>query len=218
MSTTVPENQGTTGQTGSNNDQQGQPQPTGFDALPDETKAEIRRLRQENAGYRTKAKELETKLSQVPDLNDPDTVVGLITKALGGSGKKKDPDADRQAAEQAAKDAEAADQVRLAKVEVAVLRSAQRLGANGEAVLDSRTFLDKVADLDPADPKFQSEVEKAVQEAVESNELLKANPPVQVRTPGKSGGDLSGTNGQGEKRYTSPTARMADAYARSSGT
>lgn len=33
--------------------------PTGFDALPDETKAEIRKLRKENAGYRKKVDEFE---------------------------------------------------------------------------------------------------------------------------------------------------------------
>lgn len=36
-----------------------QDQPTGFDALPKETQAEIRKLRRENAGYRKRVKDFE---------------------------------------------------------------------------------------------------------------------------------------------------------------
>lgn len=74
--------------------------------------------------------------------------------------------------------------------ELAVLRTAQRLGANGDALLDSRSFMDGVAGLDTAD---SAALTAAVTERV--NAALAANPALRALNAGRSGGDFGGSSG-----------------------
>lgn len=74
--------------------------------------------------------------------------------------------------------------------ELAVLRTAQRLGANGDALLDSRSFMDGIGGLDTADP---AALTAAVTERV--NAALAANPALRATAAGRSGGDFGGGSG-----------------------
>lgn len=74
--------------------------------------------------------------------------------------------------------------------ELVVLRTAQRLGANGDALLDSRSFMDGIGGLDPADP---AALTAAVTEKV--NAALAANPALRALNAGRSGGDFGGSSG-----------------------
>lgn len=80
-----------------------------------------------------------------------------------------------------------------AKTELAVYRLAGKNGADPDALLDSRGFLAKLADLDPSDT---TKITKAIKDAVTENPKLKA-----VLAAGASGADLTG--GSGEKRNRS---------------
>lgn len=80
-----------------------------------------------------------------------------------------------------------------AKTELAVYRLAGKNGADPDALLDSRGFLAKLADLDPSDT---AKITKAITDAVSENPKLKA-----VLAAGASGADLTG--GSGEKRNRS---------------
>lgn len=80
-----------------------------------------------------------------------------------------------------------------AKTELAVYRLAGKNGADPDALLDSRGFLAKLADLDPSDT---AKITKAITDAVKDNPKLKA-----VLAAGASGADLTG--GSGEKRNRS---------------
>ncbi|MCQ1951613.1 hypothetical protein NNX28_16975 [Arthrobacter sp. zg-Y859] len=75
------------------------------------------------------------------------------------------------------------------KAELAVYRSAGKHGADPDALLDSRGFLAKIADLDPTDSKA---ITKAITEAVNENPKLKA-----VQVAGSSGADFNGGSGEG---------------------
>jgi hypothetical protein len=66
-----------------------------------------------------------------------------------------------------------------ARIELSVYRTAQRLGANADALLDSRAFVDSIdsLDVDPTDATaFAAAVEERVQAALKANPSLKAGP------------------------------------------
>lgn len=79
------------------------------------------------------------------------------------------------------------------RVELAVFRSAGEYDGDPDALLDSRSFLNKVLDLDPSAGDFNDKVATAIKEAVASNPKLKAQSPVSIPaapTP-PSGGDFA---------------------------
>ena len=99
---------------------------------------------------------------------------------------------------------------RTAAVELAVFRAAGKHAGDPDALLDSRAFLAKVADLDPGAADFTTAVESAITEAVAANPKLKA-----VQVTGASSVDHSaGGSGEGASRKTQSledaiAARMA---------
>jgi len=138
------------------------PKPNVWDD-PAAAKAEIEKLRKENGAARTNAKataaeEARKELAQT------------IGKALGLVAGDEPPDP-AVLTEQATK---AAADARQAQLELAVFRNAPET-ADAAALLDSRTFLAKVADLDPTDT---AALTAAITEAVEQNPRLgKATTP-----------------------------------------
>lgn len=76
-----------------------------------------------------------------------------------------------------------------AKTELAVYKLAGKHSADADALLDSRAFLAKIADLDPTKT---ADIEKAIKEAVTNNPKLKT-----VLAAGASGADFSGGSGEG---------------------
>jgi len=109
-----------------------------------------------------------------------------IQKALNPDakdGEKPSPEALTKAL--AERDADA----KQAKTELAVYKTAAKQGADADALLDSRSFLAKLKDIDPTDAKA---ITKAIDEAVKDNPKLKL-----VRAATSSGSDFSGGSGEG---------------------
>jgi hypothetical protein len=85
-----------------------------------------------------------------------------------------------------------AEEARKAQVELALFRAADKAGADSSALLDSRSFLGQVEGLDPTATDFASQVEAAVNAAVESSPKFRKDAPVLPAS--RSGGDLSAGN------------------------
>jgi len=133
------------------------------------------------------------------------------TKTLAAIQKALNPDVakgEKPTAEQLTKaltDRET--EARQAKTELAVYKAAGKHGADADALLDSRGFLAKLADIDPSDTKA---IDKAIKDAVEDNPKLKV-----VLAAGTSGANFGGP---GESAPTASKARpgqarIAAAYA-----
>lgn len=86
-------------------------------------------------------------------------------------------------------------QSRQTAVELAVYRAAGAAGANADALLDSRAFVDSLTALDPADG---TAVSAAVALALQTNPRLSATPAGPVR----GGADLSGGGGSDPRQLT----------------
>lgn len=144
--------------------------------------AYVTKLRNENAAHRQKAK------------TAADDAVADLTKTLGKAlGLIKDDEPADPAALTKQIEAERTT-ARAAQVELAVFRVAGKHQADADALLDSRSFLSKVKDLDPTADDFASQVEDAVKTVVENNPKLRV---VQAAT--KAGSDLSAGNADPEK-------------------
>lgn len=129
-------------------------------SLPDWAQKQIRDARAEAAKSRTTAKQTAAQEARQQTLAE-------VAKALGlGDDVDLSPE---QMTEQIS-DAQTA--AWLAVTEAQVWRIAGKLGANAEALLDSRSFLDSLDELDgdnPRDPEFVAQLEAKVQAAVEKN-------------------------------------------------
>ena len=143
--------------------------------------------------WETRAKSNKTKADQLDEL------VKLIS---GDDGNEPDPDklkGDLSAAQRESQQT---------KVENAVLRRAGRHEADGARLVDSRSFMDSVAGLDPTADDFTSKVDAAIKKAVEDDEGLKAavgGKPRPVRqqghpSEGKQGGVQAGADRFHERR------------------
>lgn len=99
-------------------------------------------------------------------------------------------------------------QAAAAAIELAVYRTAQRAGANADALLDSRAFCDQIdaLDIDPTDTAaFTAAVTEKVNAALAANPALRAGPGVP-----RSGGDIGGGGGSGDGA-TTLAARIEEA-------
>jgi len=145
---------------------------------PDAAKAEIERLRRENGAARTNAKAQAAEEARKELAN-------TIGKALGIIEDGAETDPAKLTESLTASQAEA----KRARVELAVFRNAAAAGGDPAALLDSASFLAKVADLDPTDSAALSE---AIRTAVEANPRLGAalaepKPPAPNPAQGTSG-------------------------------
>ncbi|WP_052071026.1 hypothetical protein [Rhodococcoides fascians] len=166
----------------------------------------VEKLRAENAKHRTSAKTAKDEAVQAK--KDADAAAEAarrdfaqnIGKAIGliEDDKPVDPADLVTAATAKAEQAEAlaqsrAAEARAAQVELALYRAADQANADSSALLDSRSFLAEVADLDPSASDFADQVTAAVTAAVDKNpKFRKANPRPAVP---RSGADLSAGNG-----------------------
>lgn len=147
---------------------------------------ELNRARKDAAAYREKARDAESKSARLPE----------VLKALGLETEETDP---AKLAEAAQKERDAARaELAAARREAAVFRLAASAGAEPGSLLDSRTFMDKVATIDPADTDALTEAIKA---AVTANPRLAATAAPAPPPPagGASGGDFSGGPGAGQQ-------------------
>jgi len=137
------------------------------DGLPDDPtalKAEIARLRRENGAERTNAKTAAATEARDAVLQEFGKALGFIKEGDGAL-----------TTEQLTTEATAAKQeARQAAIELAVYRTASKHQGDPDALLDSRTFLAKVAALDPKAEDFTTKVADAIKTAVDENSKLKA--------------------------------------------
>jgi hypothetical protein len=146
--------------------------------LDTKSQAYIRKLREENAKDRTASK---TKAAE----EARNELTRKIGKALG---LIEDPDPATIAQVAASERDTARQEAKAAKIENAVLRMAAKHGASPEALTDSRTFMTKLADTDPAAEDFAAKVETAIKAALEDNPNLKIAPATAERSGGPVGG------------------------------
>ncbi|MFE5777085.1 hypothetical protein [Brachybacterium sp. NPDC056505] len=148
--------------------------------LPDWAQTLIRKTRDEAAQNRT---------ARNTEREQADARVAAILKAAGieTDDDTEDPvkaaEADRQAREKAEQDA------RTARVELAVYRAAPAANGDAAALLDSRSFLDRITDLDPSD---QDAITGAIRDAIKDAPRLAA-----TQAAARSGADFTGGTGDG---------------------
>jgi hypothetical protein len=173
------------------------------DNLPDDPaalKTMIAELRRENASDRTGAKQTAAEEARAEMAQQIGKALGLI---------KDDEPADPAKLTEQLTATQA--QARQAAVELAVFRAAGSYQGDPNALLDSRAFLTKVADLDPTAADFAAKVDAAIKDAVTSNPKLKT-----VQAAGASGADHAG--GSGEQRNTGKPLPLAQAVSAHYGT
>lgn len=113
-----------------------------------------------------------------------------IGKALGLVKGDAAPTADELAVQVKA----AQDTARNAQVELAVFKSAGAQQGDPARLLDSRSFLAKVADLDPGHKDFQTKVDAAIKAAVTDHPELKATLAAARSSVNHTGGTGEGAN------------------------
>lgn len=195
--------QGQSGQQNPAQSQQGQQQEgqqSTFKGQYDPERAErlIENLRNDNSALKEK-------------FTNQDKVLRALAEKAGIDVDGK-PDPDKLLADISSRD----EQLKQTRIENAVLKVASKHGADLDALLDSRTFLSELAELDPADKTFQANVEKAIKSAVEKNPRLKAQQgqtttQTQQQAPAApSGGDFNGSP-QGQRQWTEADVDRASA-------
>jgi len=151
------------------------------DDLPDWARAQLTKANKEAARYRTEAKAAAEKAQQE-----------TVAKLLGALGRTPDGDKAAPTADELAKELEAKSKAeRQALTELAVYKHAAKAGANPELLLDSRTFIDGLKDIDLADTDALT---------AHITETVKAHPYLSgKKTPGGSSSvDHSARSGEGE--------------------
>lgn len=130
-------------------------------------------LRGENAGHRTKNKALQDQL---------DALMAGIKGLTGEDAEVEQTPEEALAAAQAERDA-AATELRTMRLEKAIDAAAKTADADPAALADSRTFMKKVADIDPTAEDHAAQVAALASEFVTANPKARATPAV----PGSSG-------------------------------
>lgn len=173
------------------------------DSLPDPVAKVIRDAREEAGKSRTVAKQNAAAEAR-------DELLGTISKALGLEGDEA-PTAEQlthQLTESRGALTAAQEQAASAAIELHVYKTAARLGADADALLDSRAFCDTIDALDPADPEaFNASVQQAIEAALHRNPGLRARGGA-----GRSGVDLGG-GGSGDQPH-SLDKQIAEATAK----
>lgn len=153
----------------------------------DETKAkaEIARLRKENASARTQAKKTAAEEARKALAEEIGKAIGLI------EGDKA------PTVEELTKQLNTTSSgFREAQAELVVWRNASKLEVDVAALTDSRAFTNAIKDLDPTSKTFVEDVKKAAQEAAEQNPRLKAAPGAGTAGTDHAGGSGEDTGGK----------------------
>jgi hypothetical protein len=153
------------------------------ESLPDPIAKVIREARAEAGKERTTAKENAAKEAREQLLKD----LGLLKP-------DEAPDPAKLAAEIGNKDTRIGEleaSSRTQAIELAAYKAAGKHEANPAALLDSRSFLESVAGLDPTAEDFGTKLDAAIKAAVDGNQQLRAVPGV----PRRGGGEFAGGPG-----------------------
>lgn len=136
--------------------------PSGLPDDPAALRAEIDKLRKENGAARTTAKAQAAEEARAELAQSIGKAIGLVPDEAADPAKLT---------EQLTAQTAAAKQ---AQIELAVYRAADAAKGDPAALLDSRTFLEKVAAIDPSD---SAAITAAITEAVTANPRLGTTPP-----------------------------------------
>lgn len=157
-------------------------------SLPDWAQTLLRDTRNEAAQARNNAKQQAADQARAE-------VTKQLAQALGitPAGQAPDP------AQLQAQIVERESQLKRERVENAAYRAATRLGADPDALLDSRAFLADAHQLDPASADFTTRLDAAVTAAVTANPKIKAvvapagsaTPPTFATNPAQAAGNGS---------------------------
>jgi hypothetical protein len=158
------------------------------DQKPEDVKEALENSRK----WETRAKGNKTKADQFDE---------LVKKITGKDDGDHDPEKLGQELTAAQRE------TRTTKIENAVLKRASKQDGNPSLLVDSRSFMDSVKDLDPTADDFTSKLDDAIKKAVDDNESLKvtAAGPRPVRqqgkpSEGKQGGVQTGADMYLERR------------------
>src|SRR5690606_22978738 len=151
-------------------------------------------------------------------LAEQQAILDNIAQALGL--KKADEDPQKVAEKLTAELTSTRDELRQARVELAVYKAASRHGGDPDALLDSRSFLRAVAQLNPGDDGFADAIADAIKDAIKANPKLAAQPaPEKAAPPPRSGGEMPGAPARGTtKRPTGLAAAIRRHYGHSGDT
>jgi hypothetical protein len=174
--------------------------------------AKVKRLEKELAAANREAGKARTAAKQQAADDAVKALTQQLGKALGFVKDEAPPDPKALAEAIAAKDTTIAERdsaIRAKDVELAVWSRADKLGARAGALLDSRSFLNSIAELDPSEKGFKTALDNEIKAALKENQAFAAAAPA-----GQSGGDLSGGTGEGaaKKRSTSLSGAVGSHY------
>ncbi|MEV5710167.1 hypothetical protein [Actinoallomurus sp. NPDC052274] len=189
--------------------------PSNDDGLDERSRRAIDAVRQDFKDERSKrqaaekqVKDFQTQLDTMKSAQQEQ--LDAIAKALGLKPDDTPPDPAELTKQLETAQADArkrADAHREAEVKLAVYQAAPDLGAAANRLLDSASFLRKVAGLDPSAEDFATRVSEAITAAVEADPWFKTAPatppppPTPTPTIPKSGGEFSGAPG-GNRPWT----------------
>lgn len=156
-------------------------------SLPDWAQKVITEARAEAGKARTVAKQNAADAARQELAQDIGKALGLVE----GDKAPTPEELTAQLRESQGQITSAQEQAAAAAIELHVYKTAARLGADADALLDSRAFCDSIDALDPDQQPEQFNA--AVQQAIEA--ALHRNPSLRARTAGRSGADLGGGSG-----------------------
>lgn len=178
----------------------------------DDLSGTVKRLEKELAEARKDAGKARTDAKKQAADDAVKALTQQLGKALGFVKDDAPPDPKALAEAIAQKDTTITEKdsvIRAKDVELAVWARADKQSAKAGALLDSRSFVKAIAELDPSAKGFTTALDDAIKAAVKENPAFAAAAPA-----GKSGGDLSGGSGEGgtKQRPTSLSAAVRGTF------
>lgn len=154
----------------------------------------VRKLRDEAGSHRTKAKSYEQERDQARQ--ERDAVLDELRKLVDPDSAETDDPAELAKKAISERD-EAVARARDAQIQAAAGRAARALGADEDALMDSRGFLAELVKLDPSADDFADQIRAAVEAALEKRpglRVVKEVPPpstVEMTGGGENTGQLT---------------------------
>lgn len=169
-------------------------------SLPEWAQKALRDARADAGKARTNAKQ------QAADAARQDLAqqIGKVLGIVKGDEPADPAQLTKTIGEQTGRIAELESTNRTLSVELAAYKRADKHDANPAALLDSRSFLASVAELDPAAKDFSEALDKAIKKAVEDNAQLRTAPGAR-----RGGGEFNGGPGARGQRPASLSEAVA---------
>ncbi|MGW1661052.1 hypothetical protein [Streptomyces microflavus] len=182
----------------------------GKDGGADVSAATITRLEKELADARKDAGRARNEAKKQAADDAVKEITQKLGEALGIVKGDEPPTAEELTKALADRDTKLSDKdaaLRAKDVELAVYGRADKHKVKASALLDSRSFVKAITDLDPTAAGFGKALDEAIEKAV------KANPSFAIAPAGRSGGDLSGGTGESNaKRNPSLSGAISTHY------